>query len=68
MLTIQKHIREQNKIAELQGQLSANDFIKSEEIRAQEVQIERQHQEQTEMMAKMQEKIAELELRLSKKE
>ena len=68
LLTIQKHIREQNKIAELQGQLSANDFIKSEEIRAQEVQLERQHQEQTEMMAKMQEKIAELEMRLSKTE
>ena len=68
LLTIQKHVIEQNKVAELQGQLSANDFIKSEEIKAQDVQLERVRQTQEENMAKMQEKIAELERRLSQKE
>jgi site-specific recombinase XerD len=68
LLTIQKHVREQNKIAELEGQLSANDFIKSEEIRTQETQLEQMRQQQIEQMAKMQEKIAELEIRLSQRD
>ena len=68
LLTIQKHVIEQNKVAELQGQLSANDFIKSEEIRTQEAQLASARQDQIEQMAKMQEKIAELEIRLSQKD
>ena len=45
--------------------IDVNEFIKSEKIKAQETQLERIQQAREENIVKMQEKIAEIEIRLS---
>jgi site-specific recombinase XerD len=64
LLTIQPHIREQNKVAELQSQITATDFIKDEEIKTQEEHLRMERETRISDIAAMQEKIAGLEILL----